>query len=127
MYSQRTGELTGPDGQFLASGYAGRGGGVNNPDAEGIPGVGPIPRGNWRIEEAKDKPWPGPSYHLVPDDDTRKRVEALNRDPDSFYIHAKSRDLEQQGRGDSHGCIALDKADRMKMGAYHGRWIRVGK
>jgi hypothetical protein len=129
IYSQGTGEMTGPDGKNLATGYAGRGGGQNNPDAEGIKGVGPLPQGNWRMEQlnketSEKKGWPEPSYKLTPDEETRKRVEALGRDPDSFYIHAKARRTEDQGR-DSWGCIALDKPERKVLREYTGRWIRV--
>ncbi|MBU1042468.1 MAG: DUF2778 domain-containing protein [Proteobacteria bacterium] len=124
IYSQSTGEMAGPDGKPLATGYAGRGGGQNNPDAEGIKGVGPLPQGNWRVEEYKTTKWPDRSYKLTPDEETRKRVEALGRDPDSFYIHAKARNPESRGR-ESWGCIALDKAERDKLKSYEKRWIRV--
>jgi hypothetical protein len=127
VYSQQSGDLTDPEGRHVANGYAGKNQGKNNPDAEGEKGVGPIPRGNWRIEEARDKPWPEPAYKLTPDDDTRKRAEALDRDPGSFYVHAKSRHIEEQGRGDSQGCIALDKVGREKLKSRIGSWIRVEK
>ena len=129
VYSQSTGEMTGPDGKTVAVGYAGRGGGLNNPDAEGIKGVGPLPQGNWRMEEldretCEKKGWPPPAYRLTPDEETRERVNDLGRDPDSFYVHAKAAKTEDQGR-ESWGCIALDKPERKALRAYNGRWIRV--
>jgi len=75
-YNQKSGELTGPDGKSLIVGHAGRGGGQNNPEAEGIKGVGPIPQGNWRVESIETSKWPEPSYKLTPDEQTRKRVLA---------------------------------------------------
>ncbi|MBU1231092.1 MAG: DUF2778 domain-containing protein, partial [Proteobacteria bacterium] len=124
-YSHKSGNLTGPDGAHLGTGYAGQKEGKNNTNAEGIKGVGPIPQGNWRMEEVKTNKWPEPSYKLTPDDETRKRVEALGRDPDSFYIHAQARDEARRGRGDSEGCIALGKNDRVALGKFEGRWLRV--
>ena len=126
-YSQKSGELTGPDGVHMGKGYAGQKEGKNNPDSEADKGFGPIPQGNWRLEEAKDKPWPPPSYRLVPDPETRKRVEAMGRDPDSFYVHAKARHAEDQGNGDSKGCIALGKPERNLLKRHIGGWIRVEK
>jgi len=125
-YSQKPGELTGPAGETLAVGYAGRGGGQNNPEAEGITGVGPIPEGNWCMENSQSDKWPEPSFRLVPDEQTRKRVVALGRDPDSFYIHAQARLQKDKGR-ESAGCIALEKQDRIAVGAYKGWWIHVEK
>ncbi len=129
VYSQSTGEMKGPDGKPLVTGYAGRGGGQNNPDAEGIKGVGPLPQGNWRMKEldeqtCKEKGWPPPAYRLTPDEETRARVETLGRDPDSFYVHATARHPEDRGR-ESQGCIALDIPGRRVLAPYSGRWIRV--
>jgi len=123
-YKQKTGDLTGPDGAHMGKGYAGRGIGQNNPEAEGIKGVGPIPQGNWRVESSETSKWPEPSYKLTPDEQTRMRVIALGRDPDSFYIHAQARLPQDRGR-DSAGCIALEKADRLAVGAYKGWWLHV--
>jgi len=125
-YSQKSGQLNGPDGKPLAVGYAGRGGGQNNPGTEGIKGVGPLPRGNWKVEELKTSPWPDPAYKLTPDEETRKRVIALGRDPDSFYVHAQARLPQDRGR-DSAGCIALEKPDREKLKPFNKEWIRVEK
>jgi hypothetical protein len=36
-------------GTWVGAGYSGHGKGVNNPDYEHVPDVGPIPRGNWTI------------------------------------------------------------------------------
>jgi len=50
-YSQRTGVLT-HNGQFFAQGYSGAGTGENNPAMERNRGVGPIPKGHYRIAGA---------------------------------------------------------------------------
>jgi L,D-transpeptidase catalytic domain. len=106
---------------------------LNNPDAEANNGFGPIPQGNWRIVKELDETtrkehhWPDTAFKLEPDPDTAKRVEAMKRDPGSFYVHAKARDLRDQGNGDSRGCIALDKPQRNALKQHIGRWIRVEK
>lgn len=47
-YAQDTGVLD-LDGTVIAKGYSGHGDGKNNPHAQSIPNVGPIPCGLWRI------------------------------------------------------------------------------
>ena len=129
VYSQKSGELAGPDGALLGKGYAGQKEGKNNPDAEADKGFGPIPQGNWRILGPVDKPalGPDPVYKLEPDPETAERVKAMGRDPDSFYVHAKATRPERQGNGDSQGCIAMDKPDRKALKQHVGRWIHVTK
>jgi Protein of unknown function (DUF2778). len=132
-YKQKTGDLTGLNGAHMGKGYAGQKEGKNNPDAEDVEGVGPIPQGNWRIQKEVDKAtrekngWPEPAFKLKPDPETEKRVRAMGRNPDSFYVHAKSAQPERQGNGDSEGCIALDKPQRIALRQHIGRWLRVEK
>lgn len=52
-YEQRTGLISFPFG-IEFSGYSGHGSGLNNPELEGIEGVGPIPAGQWRVVEWYD-------------------------------------------------------------------------
>ncbi len=47
-YSQTTGNLA-RDGVFKGKGYSGNGRGLNNPIAQNIHGIGPIPRGTYQI------------------------------------------------------------------------------
>lgn len=47
-YNQRTGVLT-HNGVFFAKGYSGVGSGENNPAMEQDKGIGPIPKGYYRI------------------------------------------------------------------------------
>jgi len=49
-YAQASGTMTYPDGHTIAQGYSGHGTGLNNPAAEAVQGVGPIPAGEWVID-----------------------------------------------------------------------------
>lgn len=46
-YKQSTGSLINASGEVVGTGYSGRGAGLNNPEAQAIVNVGPIPRGAW--------------------------------------------------------------------------------
>jgi Protein of unknown function (DUF2778) len=48
VYVQRTGELL-HDGILVGRGYSGHAQGLNNPDMQMVPDVGPIPAGAWAI------------------------------------------------------------------------------
>ena len=69
--------------------YSGFSSGRNNPAAEGLVDIGPIPCGTWTLATLIDTPTAmGPiAIHLIPDQATRDRVFGLGRHPDSFYIH----------------------------------------
>ncbi len=47
-YKQSTGELF-KDGKLIETGYSGSLTNKNNPDREHVRGMGPIPRGTWKI------------------------------------------------------------------------------
>lgn len=63
-YSQSTGHLKCVDGSgntvMETNGYAGNGSGQSNPDTQGIPNVGPLPRGNYGMGPAQNSPNTGP-------------------------------------------------------------------
>ncbi len=103
QWDQSAGHLT-RDGKFIARGYAGHDYGKNNPAAEEIRGIGPLPRGKWRIGEPYDSPNTGP-YTLAlaphPDTDTHGRSQ--------FRIHGDSTKLPGTA---SHGCIILARVIR---------------
>ncbi len=92
-YEQATGELFSSTGVLLGNGYSGKDPHKNDPSAEGIEDVGPIPRGYWKLASLElTTPLHGP-YVIVlkPYQLTRTRiVEELRRDPDSFRIHGDS-------------------------------------
>ena len=98
-YDQRSGALTDSEGKVVAHGYSGFGDAKNNPDDEWLHGLGPIPRGNWRI-------------NLVPHNSDQVGPYALGLTPvghdahgrSAFLIHGDSRSRPGQA---SHGCIIL--------------------
>lgn len=102
-YSQQSGVLD-HDGQQIATGYSGHGTGLNNPAAQGVVGVGPIPQGMWDIGTAFDHPHLGPCvFHLTPAPGT----DPLGRS--AFFIHGDNPDMN---RSASDGCIILDRTAR---------------
>lgn len=115
-YSQSTGILTAPDGAALATGYSGYGEGVNNPEMQGVPDTGPIPRGKWRVNQAAKHPRLGPVAMPL----TMVEGDVCGRF--AFYIHGDN------GRGDrsaSHGCIILPRAIREAVQASADRVLVV--
>lgn len=55
-YKQSTGELTADGGSLLAIGYSGHGDGVNDPDLQNVPDVGPIPQGLYDLGSPVNDP-----------------------------------------------------------------------
>ncbi len=95
-YIQSTGALVRPNGSILVVGYSGRSDdGKNRPEKQHEKGVGPIPRGRWKI----GKPRPGPtpySIPLAPD----KQTETFGRS--AFLIHG-----DNKSHTASQGCIIV--------------------
>lgn len=102
-WDQSAGELT-RDGKFICRGYAGYEKGKNNPFLEGAPGVGPIPRGKWKIGPPRDSANTG-RYTL--NLDPLPGTDALGRS--LFRIHGDS--IAKPGTA-SHGCIIVARAIR---------------
>ena len=113
-YSQSTGILTDSNGLQLAHGWAGHSDGKNNPDAQTMRGVGPLPRGTYSIA-----PWEAMHGHLGPmvakliPDSTNNMRASDGGDRDSFYIHGPSTG-SNYGQ-ESNGCIVLLRADRVTL------------
>lgn len=102
-YSQSTGELR-LDGVLVATGYAGRGKGKNNPQLEAVKRCGPIPRGRWLIGVPYDSAKVGKyALPLEPAPGT----DALGRS--AFRIHGDSRRFPGTA---SEGCIIVGRAVR---------------
>ncbi|MDO9710743.1 tlde1 domain-containing protein [Paracraurococcus lichenis] len=111
-YEQATGRLLlteGGQNDLIATGYSGseEHGGKNNPKAQCLQDVGPLPRGSYTI----GAPRPGPSPFSLP----------LTPDPandmcgrSAFLIHGDS--IARPGTA-SHGCIILDRAARERIAA----------
>jgi hypothetical protein len=98
IYRQKTGELL-HDDQHIAVGYSGFSAGKNDPLAQHLVGIGPIPRGVYWIGEAFESAQHGPhSMRLIPVTGT----ETFGRM--GFLIHGDS--IEASGSA-SHGCIVV--------------------
>lgn len=84
---------------FNAVGYAGRELGRNNPLMQRVKGVGPLPRGNYKVAHPIRHPRLGPvAFPLEPSPDT----DTFGRS--GFFIHGDN------ARGNaSHGCIILPR------------------
>lgn len=113
-YSQVTGRFSRSDAcvhgevseTWHAFGYSGKGDGVgkNNPDAQALHGVGPIPRGRWIIGSPYDTKTHGPFVlPLTPAAST----ETFGRD--GFLIHGDA--VVEPGTA-SEGCIILPRTAR---------------
>ena len=98
IWKQRAGELWSGD-HCLAKGYSGHDVGVNNPDMETVPRVGPIPRGRYRLVGLARDDHTGPySILLVPEPGTDTHGRA------GFRIHGDNARLNHTA---SEGCIIL--------------------
>ena len=100
-FSQKTGQLS-HDGELICAGYAGQGTGLNDPDSQQVPFVGPIPQGTYNIG-----PPMSDGGHMGP------YVLPLTPWPvnnmfgrSGFYIHG---DTPARNQSASNGCIVLDR------------------
>lgn len=104
MYEQLTGELLDETNNPIATGYAGREAGKNNPDMQNVKGIGPLPRGWYTAQEPKDHPTVGKyAMQLIPDASN----EMYGRN--SFFMHGDA--VEHPGLA-SHGCIVMPRCIR---------------
>lgn len=112
-YRQSTGGLyRGAD--YHGKGYSGRDWGKNNPAAEAVPGIGPIPAGKWRMVDIYDSTRVGPRaivlHAMDGHDDDFEDFTGQRRG--AFRIHGDSVRLPGTA---SHGCIILPRAIRLEM------------
>jgi hypothetical protein len=106
-YSQSTGRLI-EDGHIAGLGYSGNREGLNNPDKEDAPCVGPIPRGVYKIGPWHDDPHHGPCVtHLFP-------VGHNAKGRSGFMIHGDNQCCNHSA---SKGCIILPRAIRTQLRA----------
>jgi len=105
-YEQRSGKLA-HDGLIACVGYAGKGEGKNNPDAQDQRNVGPLPRGTYTIEAPVDTVANGP-YVL------RLQPAAYNNmcGRSGFLIHGDS--TREPGTA-SEGCIIAPRMVRERI------------
>lgn len=104
-YSQSTGQLTRNE-RVAGIGYAGAGGGRNNPRMENVRDVGPIPRGTYQISRPRNSERRGP--HVM--DLSPVGHNALGRT--NFLIHGDS--ARHPGQA-SQGCIILPRLVRQQI------------
>lgn len=111
-YCQKTGFLP-HNGILVVVGYSGNGEGFNNPALEHVADVGPLPCGRYKIVGPPfNHPKHGPyCLHIVPDKETRKKILAYGRDPDSFLFHGKPLPPRDINSG-SEGCICVSPAEK---------------
>lgn len=105
-YEQGSGTLSLVNGEWrcpLAVGYAGVQGFINDPDAQCRKGVGPLPRGHYKMRVVRHHRFARPAIRLDPEIGT----EMCGRS--GFYIHG---DNDKGDRSASSGCIILDRGTR---------------
>jgi hypothetical protein len=105
-YSQSTGRLLDPDGVERAVGYSGAPEARNDGTRQAERGVGPIPRGRWRIGPPYDGTRAGRGGFVLPLLPLRGTI-TFGRS--GFLCHGDSR--AHPGTA-SRGCIILDHATR---------------
>ena len=109
-FEQSTGKLYAPDGELMATGYAGGNcgenpEGINNPSLQNIRSVGPLPQGLYTHVEAVEGSKLGPfAIPLIPEPDN----EMFGRG--GFYMHG---DNFKGNRSASEGCIIMPRAIRL--------------
>lgn len=102
-YEQATGEMR-QDKELVATGYSGAGICKNDPEAQDVHNMGPIPRGTYEIGEPNDTKTHGPYVlRLTPDPTNEMEGRA------GFLIHGDS--VVHPGTA-SEGCIILGKLTR---------------
>jgi hypothetical protein len=110
-WDQSAGELR-RDGAFVGKGYSGNGRGKNNPSLQAAKGVGPIPRGKWKLTSVYDSKNTGPYTVVVQAQDGTVDDVHQPTGRSAFRIHGDS--VKNPGTA-SHGCIILPRILRERM------------
>ncbi|WP_288491779.1 DUF2778 domain-containing protein [uncultured Pantoea sp.] len=116
LYKQSTGELF-REGKLIETGYSGVLTNKNNPDREQVRGMGPIPRGTWRIGSTGTSKGPL-TITLNP-----VSASAYARDMQSFRMHGDKR-YGVKGFA-SAGCIIMGPSTRLLVSKDHGAILEV--
>lgn len=116
LYKQSTGELF-RDGKLIETGYSGVLTNKNNPDREQVRGMGPIPRGTWKIGSAGTSKGPL-TITLV-----HISGASYSRDMRTFRMHGE----KHHGVAGfaSEGCIIMGPATRLLVSKDHGAILEV--
>lgn len=118
-FSQSTGNVRKDGGVLVASGWAGRGDGKNNPDAQHLRSFGPLPRGLYKVG-----PWEDEHPGLGPIVARLTQVEGDTYGRNAFYIHGPAMNPDKYGQ-ESKGCIVLPRPGRLAVQALAPDFIRV--
>lgn len=102
-YFQSTGKLF-KDNSFIGIGYSGTGMGLNNPKAQSVHNIGPIPIGLWKIGPWVNNKHLGPCVAFL---EPSKNTNTFDRS--GFFIHGDNKLMNHSA---SEGCIILSRALR---------------
>lgn len=122
-YDQSSGELRNAKGEVVSRGYSGKDRGKNNPKLQDLVGLGPIPRGRWKMTAVYNSKNVGPfairleAVDATPGDD---RHDETGRG--AFRIHGDS--IRAPGTA-SRGCIILPRIVRERLWNSRDREIEV--
>lgn len=110
QWDQSAGELR-RNGQLISKGYSGKGRGKNNPALQHVPGVGPIPRGRYKIVRKYDSANVGRDTLALDPVDARPGDDIHQpTGRGAFRIHGDS--IKAPGTA-SRGCIILPRDVRL--------------
>lgn len=108
VWDQSAGILS-RNGKLISRGYSGKGRGRNNPALQGVPGVGPIPQGRWKIGAPYNSANVGP--YVLPLHAVDGSIDDVHQPTgrSAFRCHGDS--ISAPGTA-SRGCIILPRAVR---------------
>ena len=121
-YSQSTGVMTDPDGNKVATGYAGGNcgenpDGVNNPAMQDRKGIGPLPQGIYSFGDPLSQSKLGPfAIPLIPSPDN----EMYGRG--GFFCHGDNLDMDHSA---SEGCVIMPRTVRVQMWSSDDHTLQV--
>lgn len=106
VWDQSAGTLS-RNGKLVSRGYSGKGRGKNNPALQGVPGIGPLPRGRYKIGAPYNSKNVGP-YTLTLDAVDARPGDDIHQPTGrgAFRIHGDS--IKAPGTA-SKGCIILPR------------------
>ncbi|MBV8043535.1 tlde1 domain-containing protein [Pluralibacter sp.] len=115
-YKQSTGELF-RDGKLIETGYSGALTNKNNPDREQVRGMGPIPRGTWKIGSTGTSKGPL-TITLI-----HVSGNSYDRDMNTFRMHGEK--VHGIPGFASEGCIIMYPSTRLLVSKDHGAYLDV--
>lgn len=110
-YEQRTGNILVVNGDYVlpfASGYAGAGNGLNNPELDGVRNTGPLPSGRYSMRIAQHPRFKAPAIALT-------QTEGDKKGRSGFWVHG---DNGKANRSASSGCPIFNAPIRHCIAAF---------